>query len=128
MFVTVVRKKYINQTIADKLACIQFTATVFIALTLWVFLDQKSAYSALLGGLICCLAAWLMARIMFARQEANPGQMLIAFYLGEATKVLVTVVCFVLAFVLVELNAWAFIVTYIVMLILHWLALVKVTD
>lgn len=120
--------KKINQTIADKLACTQFAVTCFIALILWISLGQKAAYSALLGGLICSLATWLMAKIMFYRQGADPGQMLLAFYMGEAAKVLVTVICFILAFVLIELNALAFILTYIAMLVLHWLALLKIKN
>ena len=79
----------------------------------------------MLGGTICGLATWLMAVVMFTRQNANPGRMLTAFYLGEAIKVLVTVVCFIMAFVLIDLNAMAFILTYIAMLVLHWLALLK---
>lgn len=71
------------------------------------------------------MATWLMSRIMFSRENGNPGQMLVAFYIGEATKIVVTVVCFFLAFVLLDLNAPAFILTYIAMLILHWLALLK---
>ena len=69
-----------------------------------------------------------MAKIMFYRQGADPGQMLLAFYIGEAAKVLVTVICFLLAFVLIELNALAFILTYISMLVLHWLALLKIKS
>lgn len=119
-------QKQVNQAIADKLACIQLAVTAAIALTLWVFLDPKPAWSALLGGAICSLATWLMSRIMFARGGNNAGQMLMAFYLGEAAKVVFTVVCFLLVFILLDLNAPAFILTYIAMLILHWLALLKI--
>lgn len=118
-------QKQVNQAIADKLACIQLAVTAAIALTLWVFLDPKPAWSALLGGAICSLATWLMSRIMFARGGSDAGQMLMAFYLGEAAKVVFTVVCFLLVFILLDLNAPAFILTYIAMLILHWLALLK---
>jgi F0F1-type ATP synthase assembly protein I len=118
-------QKQVNQAIADKLACIQLAVTAGIALTLWVFLDPKPAWSALLGGAICSLATWLMSRIMFARGGNDAGQMLMAFYLGEAAKVVFTVVCFLLVFILLDLNAPAFILTYIAMLILHWLALLK---
>ncbi len=119
-------KQQQNQTVANKLVFVQISVTVSIALVLWIFWGTGVALSAMLGGLICSVATWLMARIMFARGNANPGQMLTAFYLGEAAKVLVTVICFVLAFVLLELNAPAFILTYIAMLLLHWLALLKI--
>ncbi|MCG8324841.1 MAG: ATP synthase subunit I [Thiotrichales bacterium] len=103
----------------------QLAVAVVIALVLWVLLDPRSAWSALLGGGIWCLASWFMARIMFAREDASPKQMLLAFYIGEAVKIVMTVVCFVIAFVLLDLNALAFILTYIAMLLVHWLALLK---
>lgn len=128
MFVQLFEKKQSNQTIANKLALIQLVVTILIATGFWFFQGDKSAISALTGGVICALATWTMAAIMFARKDANAGQMLTTFYLGEASKVLITVICFILAFVVLEVKALPFILTYIAMLIMHWLALLKINN
>ncbi len=74
------------------------------------------------------MATWLMARIMFDKRNVSASQMLTAFYLAEAAKVLLTVFCFIAAFVLLDLNAYAFILTYIAMLVLQWLALLTIKN
>jgi len=111
-----------NQTIAYKIALTQLVVTLFIAITLWLIFDSKTAYSALLGGLICAAGTFLLAKIMFGLREMTPKQMVLAFYVGEASKLVLTIAGFIAAFLLVDLNVAAFILTYITTLTLHWFA------
>ena len=112
----------INQAAAGKIVFAQLFASLVIAVVLWWLFDGKVAYSALLGGGICVAGTLLFAGIMFGRETMTPAQMVLAMYIGEAAKIVLTVAGFIAAFLLVDLNAAVFILAYMTVLTLNWFA------
>jgi ATP synthase protein I len=81
-------------------------------------------FSALVGGgisVIASTALWLFA--FSGRQGAAPEAVARRFYVGEATKLAVTVALFVLAFVTMKISFGAFFGAYIATLFVYWVAL-----
>jgi ATP synthase protein I len=61
--------------------------------------SNQVAIAILSGGMICSLANFWLAIVAFRPALGKPpGQMLAAFYLGEAGKFLITAVLFLIAF------------------------------
>jgi ATP synthase protein I len=80
--------------------------------------------SALAGGGISVLSSAALALIGFASPAgSNPERVARAFYVGEAAKLLVTVVLFVAVFLLVKVSFAALFGTYIATLFVYWIAL-----
>ena len=78
----------------------QFIAT-FIMAALCLFVDTVAAYSVLLGGLTGSVPSLVMAWRM-AREVADPGLALRHLVRAQVSKLLLTVVMFVLVFRLIE--------------------------
>src|SRR5690348_13395185 len=74
----------------------QAAVTVICALvSLWIA-DAQAAVSALLGGGISSVASLAMALVAFGRKGAtDPQRVMRAFFAGEAAKVVVVIVLFV---------------------------------
>ncbi len=99
-----------------------------IAIVLLISIGRIAAYSAVLGGLACLLPNLLFARFAFRYSAADSvGLVMRWFYIGEAIKIIVTILIFALSLLWVkELNFAAMFITYIVALMLniHGLGLV----
>ncbi len=117
--------------LALRMALGQLAVTALLAVLFGFWKDAVDAFSALVGGGIGIAGGLAMVALMFR----EPAQGLSAqdaaqrvvrnAYKGEAAKLGLTVVLFVLVLNFLELSALPLFVTYIATLLVHWVALVK---
>lgn len=102
--------------------------TLIIVLTLYTFTTVVSAYSALLGGLAYIIPnAWFVIRAYSNSGQMTPQTILNRFYLGEAGKLVLTVIIFALCFLMIKpLHIGALFLTYCVMLIINLAGLASI--
>ena len=81
---------------AHKLIIIELVVVITIAVLWWIFRDFKSAYSTLLGGLTCIIPSWYFIRKFFSKKKRTPQAIIKDFYLGEITKLFLSVVLLIL--------------------------------
>jgi len=110
-----------NKVAAYKLLGIQLVSSVAIALLLLIFLDKETAYSAILGGLAYILPNAYFVRYAFrGSEEQSPHRIVYWFYVGEAGKLVLTGVIFVICFTAVKpLDVIALFVMYILMIVIN---------
>ncbi len=117
-----------NKLAAYKVLLVIAIVTTVIALILMLSIGPVAAYSAALGGIACILPNLLFARLAFRYSAADSASLVMKwFYIGEAIKIIVTVLIFALSLLRIEdLNFAAMFITYIVALMLniHGLGLV----
>jgi ATP synthase protein I len=117
-----------NKLAAYKVLLVITIITAAIAIILMLSIDRIAAYSAALGGIACILPNLLFARFAFRYSAAeSAGLVMKWFYIGEAIKIIVTVLIFALSLIwLKDLNFAAMFITYIIALMLniHGLGLV----
>jgi ATP synthase protein I len=99
------------------------TVLVVYALT-WVLVGSQQSVSALLGGLVGLLPNMLFA-VLFGRKE--PGktatQVVRAFYFGEALKLLLTALLFVIVFHLPGISALPLFIAFVAVTVVFWFSL-----
>ncbi|MGL4474078.1 MAG: ATP synthase subunit I [Shewanella sp.] len=79
--------------------------------------------SALAGTLIAVLPNFVFATLAFSHSGASSADKVIkSFYLGEAVKMLLTIVLFSLAFLYMDVEFMPLFVTYAIALTVHWAA------
>lgn len=89
---------------------------------LWV--SPRSGYSALAGGLISAVSSsYLAGRILGFDGTTPPARMLRAFYVGEVVKIVMTMALFILAIVLLKVDALFMLLAYVLTLPVYWFAL-----
>ena len=87
--------------------------------------DRRAALSALLGGGIATLGSLVMAGLVFGGGRLmDPQRVLGTFYLGEAVKVVVVIVLFVLVLKWVNVAPLAMFVAFAATFLVYWIALV----
>jgi len=102
----------------------QALVTLVVALVLFVWSGPRDAYSALVGGVICVLSGAYLAQRMFKNKPGDgPAQLVRAFYIGEATKIALTALMFLLTIVYLDVDILIVILTYMAALSMYWLAL-----
>ena len=103
----------------------QAAVSVTAALCAWGLADRRAALSALLGGGIATLGSLVMAGLVFGGGKAMDAQRVLGtFYLGEAVKVLVVIVLFVLTLKWVNVAPLAMFVAFAATFLVYWIALV----
>jgi ATP synthase protein I len=100
----------------------QATVTLLCALVSWAIADSRAAVSALLGGGISSVASLAMALVAFRKEASmSPQRELSAFFTGEAAKVAVVIVLFVVVLktmqVVPQAMLGAYIATFVVFLV-----------
>jgi ATP synthase protein I len=86
-----------------KVLLAQLGLSVVLAMLFWGMKGSVSAYSALLGGLICVIPnAFLALRLVVPRRDPGPGALVRAAYIGEIGKLALTVLMFTIVFTLVR--------------------------
>jgi len=117
-----------NKFAAYKVLSVIAVITAAIALILLLVSGRVAAYSAVLGGLACLLPNFLFARFAFRYSAADSAALVMRwFYIGEAVKMLATVLIFALALIWIdEVQLTAMLGMYIAALLLniHGLALI----
>lgn len=103
---------------------LQALATLLISAGCFLLTEGVSAYSALLGGVVCFVPNLYFAWAAFRHQGAQAAKQVIrSFYKAEAVKFGLTVVLFALVFIAVRpLNPISFFLTYAVVQSVHWLS------
>jgi ATP synthase protein I len=104
----------------------QAAVTVTATLIAWGVADRRAALSALLGGGIATAGSLVMAALVFGGGRAmDPQRVLGMFYLGEAVKVALVIVLFVLVLKLVNVAPLAMFVAFAATFLVYWIALVS---
>jgi len=102
----------------------QAAVTLICALVSWALADVHAAISALLGGGISSAASLAMALVGFGKQAAtDPQRAIRAFLAGEATKVAVVIVLFVVVLKTMKVVPLAMLGAYIATFFVFWVAL-----
>lgn len=110
-----------NRTAAYRLLVVATAITAIVSFLLFISVDIETAYSAALGGLAYIVPNACFTKYVFRHSAAESARMAVSwFYVGEAVKVITTVLIFAACFLLIEsLNAAALFLTYILMLLLN---------
>ena len=104
----------------------QAAVTVTAALVAGAIVDRRAALSALLGGGIATFGSLVMAALVFGGGKALDAQRALGmFYLGEAVKVALVIVLFVLVLKLVNVAPLAMFVAFAATFLVYWIALVS---
>jgi ATP synthase protein I len=104
----------------------QAVVAVIAALLCWVIADSRAALSAALGGGISSAASLVMALLSFGNGASkDPLRAIRAFFVGEAAKVIVVIVLFVVVLKTMKVVPLAMLGAYIATFIVFWVALAK---
>ena len=102
----------------------QATVTLLCALVSWAIADSRAAVSALLGGGISSVASLAMALVAFRNGATlSPQRALSAFFTGEAAKVAVVIVLFVVVLKTMKVVPLAMLGSYIATFAVFWVFL-----
>ena len=102
----------------------QATVTLLCALVSWAIADSRAAVSALLGGGISSVASLAMALVAFRNGVTmSPQRALGAFFTGEAAKVAVVIVLFVVVLKTMKVVPLAMLGSYIATFAVFWVFL-----
>jgi ATP synthase protein I len=92
----------------------------------WLVGDSRTALSAALGGGISAVASLAMALLSFrGRTALDPQRALLAFFVGEAVKVGLVIVLFVVVLKTIKVVPLAMLGTYIATFFVIWVALAR---
>ena len=113
----------LNKRNIKQLWFIQISVTLVLAALYAVALGFNAAFSAMLGGLVCIIPNALFAVKLFKHQGARAAKQIVRhFYQGEALKIITSIILFTMVFLLFRITPLAFFVSYIVVLMMHWLS------
>jgi ATP synthase protein I len=102
----------------------QAAVTVTAALLSWAIGGQLAAVSALIGGGISTAASLAMAALSFGGSAAtDPQRAIRAFYIGEAVKLALVVVLFVVVLKLMKVAPLALFAAFMATFFVYWIAL-----
>lgn len=102
----------------------QAAVTAVAAVVALAVAGRGAAWSALLGGGIATVGSLAMVALVFAGAAANAQRIVGAFYTGEAVKLAVVVVLFVLVLRLVRVVPLAMLAGFAATYLVYWIALV----
>ncbi|WP_372738371.1 ATP synthase subunit I [Neptunomonas sp.] len=95
---------------------------VVIIAAISLFFDLVVAYSVLLGGGIYLIPNTYFAwRVLFREQKGTPGRILTDMYIGQIWKMLISIVCFALVFIMVRpLSPFSLFFAFILLQVSSW--------
>ncbi|TEW43502.1 ATP synthase subunit I [Psychromonas algicola] len=106
-----------------KLMVFQLLIVLTIALISTVFFSVKSGYSALAGGVTFLLPNIVFVLMAFAHAGARQTKKVLrGFYAGEAIKLFLTVILFVVFLKYIPLVLTAFYISFVLLVLSQWLA------
>lgn len=104
---------------------LQAKAALLVALLLAILYGADVALSGLIGGAIGVIASWAYAISIALPRGNDPRLLLQGHYLGEFSRLGVTVALFALVFVLYKgVQPLPLFVTYAATLLMYWVALI----
>ena len=102
----------------------QVVVTAVAAIICFAVWGRTPGFSALVGGGISVIASAVLAIIGFSAPAGAAAETVARkFYIGEATKLAVTVALFVTVFLTMKVNFAALFGAYIATLFVYWIAL-----
>ncbi len=102
----------------------QAVVTVVVALVSYGLAGSLAAQSAALGGGISTAATFVMVLLAFrGGQLADRGRAARSFFVGEAAKVVVTIMLFILVLKFVSISALALFAGFVATFFVYWVAL-----
>jgi ATP synthase protein I len=102
----------------------QAGVTLIAALLAFGLAGRAAAISAVLGGGIATAGSLAMVLLVFAGTVANAQRIVAAFYVGEALKVAIVVVLFVVVLRTVPVVPLAMLASFAATYLVYWIALV----
>ncbi|MCC5792800.1 MAG: ATP synthase subunit I [Legionellaceae bacterium] len=106
-----------------KLLYLQVGVSLFISLLMWLLVSNIAAKSALLAGVVCVIPNGLFAWKLFSHRGARSAKKIVnSFYQGEALKLLVAALLFVLVFMFADVQPLVFFLSFIVVQMSIWFA------
>ena len=116
-----------RRTIASIIG-LQIGVTVIAALVAWWSAGAIAAKSAMLGGAIAVIPSAVYGVLVMGQKFGPPRALLSGHYLGEFSKLLLTLLLFGAAFAWVkELSALPLFAAYVLTLAVYWAALLVFT-
>lgn len=109
--------------VAYSVVLAQAVLTTLLAALCFVLWGSFAALSAAIGGGIGTAASLVLALIAFRRGERDPARIARAFYVGEAAKLGVVVVLFVLVLNTMKVVPAALFGAYVATFLVYWVAL-----
>ncbi len=107
-----------NRAIVSKVLLFEAFIVVLAGFVFFIFTSLEFTYSVILGGFAYILPTGMFAKFSLKKSATNSSSILVWFYLGEAIKVIATIVIFALSFLFIEtLNVGLVILSYSVMLL-----------
>ena len=103
----------------------QAGVTVIAALCALALAGQRAGFSALLGGGIATVASLAMAGLVFGGTAGGAARALGMFYIGEAVKLLIVVVLFVVVLRVVRVAPLAMFAGFAATFLVYWIALLS---
>ena len=113
-----------NRAIVSKLLVFETITVMLTGFIVFIFSSLEFTYSVILGGFAYILPNAIFAKLSLKISATNSSNILIWFYVGEAMKIVTTIVFFMLSFLLVEmLNFGLMILTYGLVLLVNLIGL-----
>jgi F0F1-type ATP synthase assembly protein I len=113
-----------NRAIISKVLLFETFAVMLAGLIFFIFASLEFTYSVILGGFAYILPNTMFAKLSLKISAINSSNILIWFYVGEAMKIVATIVFFALSFLLVEtLNVGLMMLTYGLALLINLIGL-----
>ena len=107
-----------NRAIVSKVLLFEAFIVVLAGFGFFIFASLEFTFSVILGGFAYILPNAMFAKFSLKKSATNSSSILVWFYLGEAIKVIATIVIFALSFLFIEtLNVGLVILSYSVMLL-----------
>ncbi|HEY2780203.1 MAG TPA: ATP synthase subunit I [Steroidobacteraceae bacterium] len=105
----------------------QAAVTLVCVLAGWLIAGPHAALSAAMGGGISTAASLVMAMLGFGGKSAADGQRAMrAFFIGEAAKIAIMIVLFVVVLKTMKVVPLAMLGTYIATFFVFWIALANI--
>lgn len=109
-----------NRKTAYRMLLIEAITMIVFSLFFYAFFSLVYAYSVLLGGLAFILPNALFIRLSLGKSAAESGNVLARFYIGEATKIVSTILIFAVSIYLISpLNIGLMFVAYGAVLLIN---------
>jgi ATP synthase protein I len=119
--------KYVNRHSSwrgiIRLWLLQFGVTLALAMLCTLAFGLNAGGSVILGGLVCIIPNMYFAIKLFRHQGARAIKQIVnGFYVGEALKIMLTMILFTVVLVLFRITPLAFFGSYFTILMTHWFA------
>ena len=113
-----------NRAIVSKLLVFETIIVMLTGFIVFILASLEFTYSVILGGFAYILPNAIFAKLSLKISATNSSNILIWFYVGEAMKIVTTIIFFALSFLLVEmLNFGLMILTYGLVLLVNLIGL-----